>query len=75
MPGLRLDSLLATLPPGTSATETEPGRYLVTGDVNPQLLAALTAWCAGQGVLAENLAVEQRSLEDVFLEITGRPHS
>ena len=47
------------------------GHYLVTGDVDPQLLATLTAWCAGQGVLAENLSVERRSLEDVFLELTG----
>jgi ABC-2 type transport system ATP-binding protein len=70
--GLRLDSLRAALPEGTLASEPESGRYLVTGDVNPQLLATLTAWCAGQGVLAQDLAVERRSLEDVFLEITGR---
>jgi ABC-2 type transport system ATP-binding protein len=70
--GLRLASLVSALPPGTAAVEEEPGRYLVTGEVNPQLLATLTAWCAGQGVLAENLAVERRSLEDVFLDITGR---
>ncbi|HET8629563.1 MAG TPA: ABC transporter ATP-binding protein [Thermomicrobiales bacterium] len=70
--GLRLESLVAALPEGSFATEEEPGRYLVTGDVNPQLLATLTAWCAGQGVLAENLAVERRTLEDVFLDLTGR---
>jgi ABC-2 type transport system ATP-binding protein len=72
VPGLRLESLLAALPPGTGAVEEAPGRYLVTGEVNPQLLATLTAWCAGQGVLAENLAVERRTLEDVFLELTSR---
>jgi ABC-2 type transport system ATP-binding protein len=71
-PGLRLVSLIAALPDGTNAIEEEPGHYLVTGDVNPQLLASLTAWCAGQGVLAENLSVERRSLEDVFLDLTGR---
>ena len=38
----------------------------------PQLLATLTAWCAREGVLAEHLAVERRSLEDVFLDLTGR---
>jgi ABC-2 type transport system ATP-binding protein len=69
--GLRLDSLVAALPPGTAATEEAPGAYLVTGDVDPQLLATITAWCAGQGVLAENLAVERRSLEDVFLDLTA----
>ncbi len=70
--GLRLTSLLDALPLGTKASEESPGRYLVTGEVNPQLLATLTAWCAGQGVLAQELAVERRSLEDVFLELTGR---
>jgi ABC-2 type transport system ATP-binding protein len=54
------------------AVEQDPGEYLVSGDVTPQLLATLTAWCAAQGVLAENLAVERRTLEDVFLELTGR---
>ncbi|MCU1659169.1 MAG: ABC-type transporter [Pseudonocardiales bacterium] len=71
-PGLRLVSLIAAMPDGTTALEEESGRYLVSGDVTPQLLATLTAWCAGQGVLAENLAVERRTLEDVFLELTGR---
>jgi ABC-2 type transport system ATP-binding protein len=70
--GLRLDSLVAALPDGTRVVEESTGHYLVTGDVDPQLLATLTAWCAGQGVLAENLAVERRSLEDVFLDLTGR---
>jgi ABC-2 type transport system ATP-binding protein len=70
--GLRLTSLMDALPVGTQALEESPGRYLVTGAVNPDLLAALTAWCAGQGVLAEEVAVERRSLEDVFLDLTGR---
>jgi ABC-2 type transport system ATP-binding protein len=70
--GLRLSSLLDALPIGTKASEESPGRYLVAGEVTPQLLATLTAWCAGQDVLAEELAVERRSLEDVFLELTGR---
>jgi ABC-2 type transport system ATP-binding protein len=70
--GLRLTSLLDALPLGTKVSEESPGRYLVAGDVNPQLLATLTAWCAGQGILPRELAVEQRSLEDVFLELTGR---
>ena len=71
-PGLRLDLLVTALPVGTTATEPDAGHYLVSGDVTPQLLATLTAWCATQGVLAENLAVERRSLEDVFLDVTGR---
>ena len=40
--------------------------------VDPQLLAAVTVWCAGAGVLVEDLRVQRRSLEDVFLDLTGR---
>ena len=36
-----------------------------------QMLAAVTAWCADRDVMPEGLAVGQRSLEDVFLELTG----
>jgi ABC-2 type transport system ATP-binding protein len=71
-PGLRLGSLVNAMPAGTTAVECESGHYLVSGDVTPQLLATLTAWCATQGVLAENVAVERRTLEDVFLDLTGR---
>ncbi|SDJ20909.1 ABC-2 type transport system ATP-binding protein [Frankineae bacterium MT45] len=70
--GLPLDSLLKELPAGCTAAEASPGRYLITGEVDPQLLATLTAWCAAQGVLAEDLSVQRRTLEDVFLELTGR---
>lgn len=72
VPALRLDSLVAALPEGTTAREEAAGRYVVTGDITPQLLATLTAWCAAQQVLAEDLAVERRTLEDVFLDLTGR---
>jgi ABC-2 type transport system ATP-binding protein len=72
VPDLALNLLLTALPPGSQAREEEPGRYLITGDVTPQFLATLTAWCAGQEVLAEDLAIERRTLEDVFLELTGR---
>jgi ABC-2 type transport system ATP-binding protein len=70
--GLVLDTLRAALPDGSAVVEEDPGRYLVTGDVSPELLATLTAWCASQHVLPEDLAIERRSLEDVFLDLTGR---
>jgi hypothetical protein len=38
----------------------------------PELLATVTAWCASHGVMAEDLRIERRTLEDVFLELTGR---
>jgi len=72
VPSLPLNLLLTALPVGSAAYEEEPGRYPVTGEVTPQLLATLTAWCASQHVLAEDLAVERRTLEDVFLDLTGR---
>lgn len=71
-PGLDSAALAAALPAGVRAEEATPGNYLVEGPVNPELLAAVTAWCAARGVLAQELRVEQRSLEDVFLELTGR---
>ncbi|HEY3735936.1 MAG TPA: ABC transporter ATP-binding protein [Jatrophihabitans sp.] len=70
--GLSLDSLRRALPENTHVSEESPGRYLLSGAVDPQLLATLTAWCANQNVLPEDLAVERRSLEDVFLELTGK---
>jgi ABC-2 type transport system ATP-binding protein len=73
-PGLDTDGLLAALPPDTAATESPAGHYIVEvrDRVDPQLLAAVTAWCAERGVLAQDLRIESRSLEDVFLELTGR---
>jgi ABC-2 type transport system ATP-binding protein len=42
------------------------------GNVQPALLAAVTAWCAERGVLPSSLRIESRTLEDVFLELTGK---
>jgi ABC-2 type transport system ATP-binding protein len=71
-PGLDLAALLKALPDGSTAAELTLGSYLVTGPVDPQLLATVTSWCAQSGVMPERLAVERRTLEDVFLELTGR---
>ncbi|MDQ2625901.1 MAG: ABC transporter ATP-binding protein [Actinomycetota bacterium] len=71
-PRLDLSLLLTALPEGYRASEPQPGEYLVEGAVDPQVLATVTAWCARLDVLATQLRVEQRSLEDVFLELTGR---
>jgi ABC-2 type transport system ATP-binding protein len=73
-PGLGTESLLLALPDGTVVKESPAGHYVieVEGRVDPQLLAAVTGWCADQGVLAKDLSVESRTLEDVFLELTGR---
>lgn len=69
---LDLTLLISALPEGYRAAELMPGEYLVEGHIDPQVLATVTAWCARLNVLATDMRVEQRSLEDVFLELTGR---
>src|ERR1700744_5102851 len=74
-PDLDVDSLLAALPAGSAAKESPAGRYLIEvpgGAVQPALLAAVTAWCADRGGRPRSLQIESRTLEDVFLELTGR---
>jgi ABC-2 type transport system ATP-binding protein len=72
--GLDIDSLLAALPPASAAKESPAGHYVIEvhGSVDPLLLAAVTAWCAERGVLANSVRIESRTLEDVFLELTGK---
>jgi ABC-2 type transport system ATP-binding protein len=73
-PGLDLGALLAALPLGAVAKESPAGHYLVevSGRIDPQLIASVTAWCAEHGILARDLQIESRTLEDLFLELTGR---
>jgi ABC-2 type transport system ATP-binding protein len=70
--GLDLKLLKAALPEDCTTDETTPGQYVVNGEITPQVVSTVTAWCAQQGVLAEALQVSKRSLEDVFLDLTGR---
>ncbi|QKW05836.1 ABC transporter ATP-binding protein [Streptomyces sp. NA04227] len=71
-PGLDVNSLLMALPADSAAVELTPGSYRVSGKVDPQLLATVTTWCAQHGVLPDRISVERHSLEDVFLELTGK---
>ncbi|SEL98969.1 ABC transporter ATP-binding protein [Nonomuraea pusilla] len=71
-PGLGLEELLNALPSGSAAKESPSGHYIIEGQVGPELLATVTAWCAAEGVMADDLRIERRTLEDVFLELTGR---
>ncbi|WP_409492509.1 ABC transporter ATP-binding protein [Amycolatopsis sp. cmx-11-12] len=70
----RLDTglLTAALPEGHLVHESAPGTYLVEGAIDPQVVSTVTAWCAQQGVMPEELQVGRRTLEEVFLELTGR---
>lgn len=65
-------TLSAALPEGYRVTASGAGTYVVGGDVTPELIAQLTAWCADRDALITDLRVDARSLEDVFLSLTGR---
>jgi len=71
-PGMNLHDLTAALPAGYGAAEPIAGRYVVQGRIDPTVLSTITAWCAEQGALADDVQVARRSLEDVFLELTGK---
>jgi len=58
--------------PRVSVSAVRPDRFTVTAPVSPELVTALTTAVAEQNVLITSLRVEQRSLESVFLDITGR---
>jgi hypothetical protein len=51
----------------------EPGRYAVAAVPSPALVARLTAWLAAHEAQLTELTVGRRSLEDVYLELTGVP--
>ena len=64
--------LVGALPAEYKVTEDPPGRYRVDGPVTPQTLASVTGWCADLDVMPDGLSVAKSTLEDVFLDLTGR---
>jgi ABC-2 type transport system ATP-binding protein len=71
-PNLDIAKLAASLPAGATVDEIQPGTYVITGVVGPDLLARVATWCADHGVLAESISVQHQTLEDRFLELTGK---
>jgi ABC-2 type transport system ATP-binding protein len=69
LPGLDFTGVLAA---EVEIRETRAGSYSATGVLTPADLAALTAWWAAHGVMPGSMSMEARSLEDVFLDISGR---
>ena len=65
-------SLQATLGPDTDVRPVNAQSLLITGPADASTLAKVSAWCEQHGVLPESLTLGQRTLEDVFLQITGR---
>ena len=71
-PGLDLELLRRALPLGYRVAEQAHGRYLLEGDIAPSTMATVTSFCARVGVLPTGLQVGARSLDDVYLELTGK---
>jgi ABC-2 type transport system ATP-binding protein len=65
-------SLQAALGEGTEVQAVNEHSLLVTGPADASTLAKVSAWCEANGVLPESLTLGQRTLEDVFLQLTGR---
>jgi ABC-2 type transport system ATP-binding protein len=68
-PGLDVDGLADAL--GAAVREQEPGNYWVDARPEPPTLAALTGWLAQRNIAITGLDVGRRSLEEVFLRLTG----
>jgi ABC-2 type transport system ATP-binding protein len=67
--GLDFDGVL---PVGIAVSETRAGSYTVTGSLTPGHLAALAAWWEAHGIMPASMSLQARSLEDVFLDISGK---
>ena len=68
-PGLDLSGVL---PADVVVLEERAGSYTATGALTPKHLAALAEWWAVHDVMPAAMALQARSLEDVFLDISGK---
>jgi len=66
------ESLSAALGLGTEVVLLDERSMRVTGPADATTLSKVSRWCEDNGVLPESLTLGQRTLEDVFLELTGR---
>jgi ABC-2 type transport system ATP-binding protein len=66
------ESLRAALGAEVEVTLLDAVSIVVTGPADPSSLAVVSRWCEDNDVLPESLTLGQRTLEDVFLELTGR---
>jgi ABC-2 type transport system ATP-binding protein len=65
-------SLQAALGPQVDVTPISETSLLIAGPADSTTLGTVAAWCEQNDVLPESLNLGQRTLEDVFLELTGR---
>jgi ABC-2 type transport system ATP-binding protein len=66
------DSLKAALGDQIEVVQLDELSLLVTGKADASTLARVSRWCEANDVLPESLTLGTRTLEDVFLELTGR---
>jgi ABC-2 type transport system ATP-binding protein len=65
-------SLRAAMGDRVEVTLLDAVSIVVTGPADAHSLAIVSRWCEENDVLPESLSLGQRTLEDVFLELTGR---
>ncbi|MET4001858.1 ABC-2 type transport system ATP-binding protein [Arthrobacter sp. UYCu511] len=65
----RLD-VTALLRPQLECTETRPGSYVLSGQLEPSDLARFGSWCQRLDVMPTSVHLASQSLEDVFLAIS-----
>jgi ABC-2 type transport system ATP-binding protein len=66
------ESLRTTLGPAIEVVLLDELSLIVTGPADASTLAKVSRWCEENDVLPESLTLGTRTLEDVFLELTGR---
>ena len=64
--------LTGVLPANITVTETRAGSYVASGPLTPADLASLASWWAAHNIMPGSLSLQARSLEDVFLDVSGK---
>lgn len=70
--GLPLDDLRAALPEALAVSESPACRYRIRGEINPMVVATVTAWASSHDAVPSQLRIGAPTLEDVYLARTGR---
>jgi ABC-2 type transport system ATP-binding protein len=66
------ESLRRALGDATEVRRLDDFSLVISGVADSTTLGTVSRWCEEQDVLPESLTLGQRTLEDVFLELTGR---
>ncbi len=73
---VRLPAGTETLPESLGASPTDGlGTFELQTEIPTAVLHSLTAWAVGEGIEFEEISVTRPSLEDFFIEVTGRSES